>query len=113
MANKKNQHFVPKLYLKQFSVNNDNATIGLFHLDNNLFLAKVPLKHQAKETYFYGEDGYLEEQLSKLEALAAPCLKEIAASNSLPKKESPEYFRVFSFTVILANRTKDAAEQVK
>lgn len=113
MAEKKNQHFVPKLYLRQFSTNWDNAQIGLFYLTKELFKNAVPLKSQAKEDFFYGEDGIIEDGLSKLEAEAAPYFKRIILTNTLPKKQEDGYLSFFTFCIVMANRTKDAAEQVK
>jgi hypothetical protein len=113
MIEKKNQHFVPKLYLKQFSINSDNNQVGLFYLGKELFKKAVPLKSQAKEDFFYGEDGTLEEALSKLEGEAAPFFKNIIATNSLPQKNEAGYLSFFTFCIVMANRTKDAVEQVK
>lgn len=112
MADKKKQHYIPKLYLKLFSINNENSQIALFYLPKDLYKSSVPLKSQAKEDYFYGEDGTLEEELSKLEALAAPCLKDIIKTAALPKKLSEDYFKILSFSMIMASRTKDAAEEI-
>ena len=112
MADNKKQHFIPKLYLKLFSNNSDNNQIGLFYIPKEIFKSSVPLKSQAKEDYFYGEDGVLEEDLSKLEAIAAPCLKDIINTTSIPQKVSDDYFKVLSFSMIMASRTKDAAEEI-
>jgi hypothetical protein len=113
MPGKKNQHFVPKLYLKFFSCEGDNNTIGIYNLENDILILRGALKPQAKEDYFYGEDGYLEEQLSKLEDIAAPVLRRVLAETTLPARSSQDYFNLFAFTMILANRTKDVAEQIK
>lgn len=113
MTDKKNQHYVPKLYLKQFSINSDNHQIGLFYLNKEIFKKAVPLKSQAKENFFYGEDGIIEDTLSRLEADAAPFFKKIISTNSLPKKQDSGYLTFFTFCIVMADRTKDAAEQVK
>ena len=55
----------------------------------------------------------MEEELSKLETQAAPILKEIISTSSIPNKSTADYLTVFTFSMILANRTKDVAEQVK
>lgn len=113
MEKKKNQHFIPRLYLKFFSTHSDNLNIGLYQLTNGFFKAKVPLKPQAKEHYFYGEDGVLEEQLSKLENLAARHLRQTIEDCKLPPKYTEAFYHIFEFTMILASRTKDSAERVK
>lgn len=110
---RKNQHYVPKLYLRQFSLNGNNKQIGLFYLNKEIFKNSVPIKSQAKEDFFYGNDGYLENELSKLESAVNPCLMEILATNKLPKKQSDDYVKLLSFSITMANRTKDASEGLK
>lgn len=113
MAEKKKQHYVPKLYLRQFSINENNNQIGLFFIDKEYFNKAVPLKSQAQEDYFYGADGVIEEELSELETKVAPFLRKIISTNVLPNKQHPEHLTLLAFTFIMASRTKDSAEQMK
>lgn len=113
MAIKKNQHYVPQMYLRLFSVDEDGSQVGMFYLGKELFKSKIPLRHQAKEDFFYGKDGELEEELSKLETKAAPLLKDIISGNTIPLKNSDDYNCVLLFTLVLANRTKEAIEHAK
>ncbi|MBA9076746.1 DUF4238 domain-containing protein [Rufibacter quisquiliarum] len=113
MAEKKNQHYIPKFYLKHFSIEGNNSQIGLFYIEKEYYKKAVPLKSQAKEDYFYGSDGVIEEDLSKLESLVAPVLRKIDLTGSLPPKESAEYHNLLAFTILMSSRTKDSAEQMK
>lgn len=113
MTEKKNQHFVPKHYLRQFSINLDKNQIGLFYLEKKIFRNAVPIKSQAKEDFFYGKDGEIEEALSKLENVAAPIFNRIISTNTIPQKNEDGYYSFFTFCIVMANRTKDATEQVK
>lgn len=71
------------------------------------------MKNQAKEDYFYGENGELEDALSNLESQSTPCIKEILSTHSLPNPLSQEYSKLLTFIIIMATRTKDFAEQLK
>lgn len=108
IPSKKNQHFVPRLCLRAFSLNNNKTHVGLFHLDKELYLPGGSLKHQGSEDYFYGNDGALEDKLAKLEEKTAPYLKRIQDTNSIPPKGTEAYGLILLFTVILSARTKDA-----
>jgi len=113
MAEKKKQHYVPQMYLRFFSIDNNNSQIGIYNLTKDLFIEKASLAGQAKENYFYGKDLTLENELGALEGSTTPYLRTIISSNKLPAKGSLDYETVLCFCVILSNRTKDTAEQIK
>ncbi len=102
---KKNQHFVPKFYLKLFSFNSNEKEVGLFNINHTLFKERVPLKKQAKGDFFYGKDGKLEDWLSNLETLSAPIFQKIIKSNSIDKINKDEGQLLILFTLLLAYRT--------
>ena len=77
MATNKNQHFVPRCYLRAFTKNEANATINLFNLDRKKLIQDVPVKHQCSGSYFYGQDDKLEEAIQASEAGYARMLREI------------------------------------
>lgn len=54
MSNQKNQHFVPKVYLKQFSA--DGKSIELCIKKSLEFIPKAAIKNQSSSNYFYGKD---------------------------------------------------------
>lgn len=105
--------FIVRYRLQLFSVNKNDSQIGLFLLKNQLFIKAAPIKTQARLKYFYGEDGFLEDELSKLETQVAPYLKQIIKTNTLPRKNEIMYLQLLTFCLVMANRTNDAAEQVK
>ncbi|MDA3844285.1 MAG: DUF4238 domain-containing protein, partial [Candidatus Kapabacteria bacterium] len=57
---KKNQHYIPKFYLRNFSYQRNNKQIGVYTLKNNLFIQTGKLKKQASKNFFYGSDGEVE-----------------------------------------------------
>ena len=46
MTKKKRHHFIPRFYLKRFSINNEGKALGLYNLDNKKFIKNAPLKIQ-------------------------------------------------------------------
>lgn len=61
MPSKKNQHFVPRFYLKNFSNDKKKNFIGLFNIDSEVHIENAKLKTQASRDYFYGKDGKVED----------------------------------------------------
>lgn len=77
MASNKNQHFVPRCYLRPFTLNGENQAINLFNIDRLRFIAGAPVKSQCSSDYFYGEDLRLEKVLQVSEGAYAAALREI------------------------------------
>lgn len=67
MTDKKKHHYIPRFYLKKFSVNNEGKLIGLYNHDKNVFVQNAQLKHQAYENFLYGEDDEIENGLAEIE----------------------------------------------
>ncbi|WP_340316962.1 DUF4238 domain-containing protein [Rhizorhabdus argentea] len=76
MASNKNQHFVPRCYLRGFT--RDRAVIHLFNLDRRRAISAAPLKGQCSRDYFYGDDLRLERVLQCIEVGYTPMLADIA-----------------------------------
>jgi hypothetical protein len=77
MPSNKNQHFVPRCYLRAFSVDSSGLVINLFNLDRCRAIPNAPLKSQCSKNYFYGEDLRLERALQGIEGSYASMLSEI------------------------------------
>lgn len=67
MTKKKRHHYIPRFYLKRFSINNEGKSLGLYNLDNKKFIENAPLKKQAYENFLYGEDDDVENALAEME----------------------------------------------
>jgi hypothetical protein len=67
LPDKKKQHYIPKFYLKRFSINNEERTIGLYNLSNEKFITNASIPNQGYKNYFYGKDGEIEGALEKME----------------------------------------------
>lgn len=77
MASNKNQHFVPKCYLKEFTHESKNKAINVYNLDRRVFIPSAPVKNQCSKNYFYGQDENLERAIQSVEGAYAKALREI------------------------------------
>ena len=75
MKKKKNQHYVPKFYLRNFSNNGKN--IGLFMPDKDVYRNNASIKSVAYSHFLYGEDGIVEDLLSEIESKWAIMIRKI------------------------------------
>jgi len=71
MPKKKRHHYIPRFYLKRFSVRNEGKFIGLFNHKNSKFICSAPLRHQAYENFLYGQDDEIENGLANIEETIA------------------------------------------
>jgi hypothetical protein len=80
MASNKNQHFVPRCYLRPFTLDGtQSAAINLYNIDRRRFIPNAPLKHQCSGDYFYGKDIQLEKAIQLIEVAYATAIKQIFA----------------------------------
>lgn len=63
MATNKNQHFVPKVYLRPFTKDGAGRAINVFNTDREELFPNAPVKGQCAGNYFYGEDPTLERAI--------------------------------------------------
>lgn len=71
MPSNKNQHYVPRCYLKPFTVDGQGAAINLFNLPQERMIAAAPVKNQCSRDYFYGDDLRMETGLQPIEGAYA------------------------------------------
>jgi len=108
---KKKQHYVPQFYLRNFSCNDgDKKKINIYNVNNNRFIENVPIKTQAQENYFYGEDERLEDVLGDMENVVAPIIHKIIENNKVPDFHSVEYIDLIVFILFSLFRTKKTIE---
>ena len=80
MATNKNQHFVPRCYLKEFTNSAEDKAINVYNLDRKKFIPLAPVKNQCSRDYFYGNDDHLEEAIQSVERGYAFTLKSLLSS---------------------------------
>lgn len=78
MAANKNQHFVPRCYLKPFTWAGEGKAINLFNIDLEQAISNAPVKGQCSGDYFYGENLVLERRLQGFEGEYARCLAAVS-----------------------------------
>lgn len=59
---KKNQHFIPQFYLRNFSYYSNGKEIGIYVPTINFFKNDVAIKHQGSKNFFYGKDEIIEDE---------------------------------------------------
>lgn len=110
MANKKKQHYVPKFYLRYFSLSNTKKQIKLYLKETGRIIQKADLEGQAQEDYFYGKDLEREEWFGTIENQSSLILNRVVQTKELPKDKSDNYYLIWLFILLQAYRTKANAE---
>lgn len=100
-SDKKNQHFVPKFYLRNYSFQNNGKEIGIFNTKTEFYFKNAPIKAQGSKTFFYGHDGEIEERLSKIEGFLAPNIRKIINSLNIPSINSKEHIDLLTFVILM------------
>ncbi len=111
MAENKKQHYVPKFYLKLFSINQSNSHIKIFVKSTNKIIPQGDLKNQVYENYFYGKDTEIEANFSKIEGEVSRMVSEIIEFKSIPKPATEDYISLWLFTFLQESRTKFSADE--
>ncbi|MFD2164200.1 DUF4238 domain-containing protein [Paradesertivirga mongoliensis] len=119
-TDKKNQHYIPKFYLRNFSFEGNQKQLGIYNTSKQFFYDRAPLKNQGSKNFFYGTDGKIEDALSTIEGDLAAVIKEILESKELPRKGSKEHIQLMAFVgltylrnpILIANM-KNSREGVK
>lgn len=81
MAKHKNQHFVPRCYLRSFSRDCEGHAINLYQIPRRRFVQDAPVKGQCAKPYFYGRDLQLERALQGMEGEYARVFASISAGS--------------------------------
>jgi hypothetical protein len=112
MPEKKNQHFVPRFYLKKFSLQSQEERIGVFNIPSLKFIKSANLYEQASKNYFYGRDLKIENTLQNLETESAKIINFIIDKQSLPQVDSRDHQMLLMFIIALLGRTVYAADKI-
>lgn len=109
MADKKRQHYVPRLILREFS--QDRATTSVLVLDSGDAIHGASINRQCFENYFYGEDGKVEDTLAQIEGLFATLLGD-RSPERLEALTDADMLLLTFFVQLQRGRTVAAAEQI-
>lgn len=112
MPQNKNQHFVPRSYLKRFANLTNRKAISLYNFRSRTYVAAAPLRGQCSKDYLYGNDPRLEKLLGELEGDYSRVSEALISdeSNNI-SGEDTEHLRMF--LVIQMFRTVQAIEKTR
>lgn len=97
MPQNKNQHFVPKTYLKRFSVpSTRNRAIHLVNLVNEQVAFGASLAGQCQRPYLHGKDPTLERQLGIIEGSYSLVISKLTRREEL-SRDDQHALRLFTF----------------
>lgn len=68
MTQNKNQHYVPRVHLKPFTLCGEGLAINLLNIHRMKPVQNAPVKHQCSANYFYGKDERLERAIRMVES---------------------------------------------
>lgn len=91
---KKNQHYIPKFYLRNFSFQNNKKQIGVFNINTEFCFDKAKLKTQGSKNFYYGTDGIIEDRLSLIENKLSFITKRIIERETIPTKNGDEHMNL-------------------
>lgn len=108
----KNQHYVPQFYLRNFSNNKNGKTLSIYDVNTGFYFDQAGIKTQVSEKYFYGEDGKIEDALSKVESIVSPTIKKIIETKIIPNKSTLGYKKLLYFAVLNDLRNKARINEI-
>jgi len=77
LSTNKNQHFVPRVHLRPFTIDEGGAAINVFNLDREKLIPNAPVKNQCSGDYFYGQDEKLESAIQSVEGAYGSVLSDL------------------------------------
>lgn len=108
MASNKNQHFVPRCYLRPFTHDGADSAINLYNIDRQKFIELASVKHQCSGDYFYGKDPLLENAIQSMEGAYGTALREILKPDYTLTDEHRNLLKLFW---LLQNLRTEAASR--
>jgi len=104
MSKKKNQHYVPQFYLRNFS--KDRKSLNLFNISNNKSIIGDSIRNQCSDDYFYGKNGIIENTFTNIEKISGELITKMILKKYIPKLKSQDHTILQLFIVTLYSRTK-------
>jgi len=82
MAENKNQHYVPRVHLRAFTLDGGNAAINLLNIDSMKAVRNAPVRNQCSGDYFYGKDRQLERAINSVENPYGEVVRSLAGEDA-------------------------------
>jgi hypothetical protein len=106
MAEQRKQHYVPKFYLKFFSLSENKKQIKVYLKNSGKIIQKANLESQAQESYFYGKNLKTEKWFANVEDNTAEILKQVIKEKIIPTNGSENYYQISLFLLLQPYRTR-------
>lgn len=112
-TDKKNQHYIPKFYLRNFSYQNNKKQIGIYDIRKEFYFRQAKLKTQGSKNFFYGFDGKIEDNLANIEGDLSSIIRNIISNKTVPQKGTVEHLDLLLFVVLTDVRNPVKIEGMK
>ena len=109
MPGQKNHHYVPQFYLRNFSTDENQVPIRMYHLAQGKF-AVTSIENIASKKYLYGEDNEIEDHLAQLEGEVSNIFKQWMHHIVPPWSYTEELTKVKMFVLVQIFRTIKAGD---
>ena len=109
MAKNRNQHFVPRCYLRAFSRSGEGNAINLFHIAGRTAVMDAPVKGQCARPYFYGRDLKIEHAFQVMEGEYARVFRAVSSAQTRIGSAELQSLREFMFLQL--SRTEAAVQR--
>jgi hypothetical protein len=107
-SKKKNNHFVPRSYLRRFRSRSEKE-LSLYNIKSDQTVENAPIKSQASRDYFYTKNAKFENLFESIETEQKSLLDEIIATRRAPEPGTKKR-RALSFGLAFqAGRTAKTA----
>ncbi|GGL64140.1 DUF4238 domain-containing protein [Halocalculus aciditolerans] len=115
MVEYKNQHYVPRFYLRNFS--DDSQNIWLYNMQANREFTE-PISRVCARDYFYSDETDVEKEIGSIESELSKGLGELLAIQSVSqfqteKELKPDWLRVLQFLTFQEARTALSKEEIE
>ncbi|MES1973315.1 MAG: DUF4238 domain-containing protein [Pseudomonadota bacterium] len=97
MADRKNQHFVPRTLLKPWTQGSEGKAINLYNIRAACGIPKAPVKNQCSRDYFYGKDLQIETWLGHGEDAFRRVVATLPSTDPSHTAAALEMLRDFSY----------------
>lgn len=97
MADRKNQHFVPRALLKPWTLDGEGKAINLYNIRAARGIPKAPVKNQCSRDYFYGKDLQIETWLGHGEDAFKRVVTTLPSTSQSNTAAALEMLRDFSY----------------
>lgn len=114
MAGKKRHHFIPKFYLKRFSIKGEGNFIGLYNHKSDVFIPAASLQHQGYINFLYGKSDDIENALASMENEIAKMFYYWTEKKQFfpPPENSNGFVLLKRFILYQAYRTPQAGDDI-